>query len=214
MLDLDDNVKLFAFDIDLNENADSDKMYPFQGYYTPLEDDLGSIYEFDPRHAWMDRANPSRPVMKYQFKTLATKLMARITEELEISCAAAYSGGKGIHVYGFTGLIPAADAREGAAMVLESLGGWEPLRGDNFFRPTDWQSPTTDYRNFTIEIFPKQDSLAGKDLGNLMRLPLGRNLKNPKDPTFFIDMTSPMGRMVLIDPIHALTESPWKLAHA
>jgi hypothetical protein len=60
-------------------------------------------------------------------------------------------------------------------------------------------------------VFPKQDSLAGKDLGNLMRLPLGRNLKNPKDPTFFIDMTTPMGVMSPIDPVYALTtETPWK----
>ena len=52
------------------------------------------------------------------------------------------------------------------------------------------------YPNFDLEVYPKQDSLADKDLGNLLRLPLGRNLKNPADPTFFLDLTTPPGVMV------------------
>jgi hypothetical protein len=59
-------------------------------------------------------------------------------------------------------------------------------------------------------VYPKQASLAGKDLGNLLRLPLGRNNKS-KDPTFFMDMTAPLAEMRPVDPEWALTTtSPWK----
>lgn len=216
MLGQDDQVKLFAFDIDLNANVPEDKPNPFQGYWKVYDDDHldGAPVMFDARECWRDRKHPSRQFTKTEFRLIATELMAAIESELEIPCAAAYSGGKGIHVYGFTGLISAADAREGADIVLESVGGWEATRGGNFYRPTNWQDSRTPFRNLTIEVFPKQDSLAGKDLGNLMRLPLGKNHKNPKDPTFFIDMSAPMTELVHVDPIRALTESPWMLAHA
>ena len=134
--------------------------------------------------------------------------MKSIHEELELPCAAAYSGGKGVHVYAFTGPISASDAREGARIVLDSVGGWSPSRGDNFFRSTD-NDPVTGFPNLSIEVFPKQNTLDGKDLGNLMRLPLGRNLKS-SDPTFFIDVRSPMGQMIPVDPVWALeTSNPW-----
>lgn len=136
--------------------------------------------------------------------------MRVIYEEFDLPCVAAYSGGKGVHVYALTGLISAADARDGAAIALEALGGWKPSRGDNFYRSED-TDPFTGYPNLSIEIFPKQDSLAGKDLGNLMRVPLGRN-KRSKDPTFFINPNTPMTRMEPLDPVHALTTAdPWKM---
>lgn len=211
MLKGDDTVKLFAFDIDLEKNSDpeievTDPAY-HQGYWV---DNDGTVLEFDAREAWQNRAHPSRAWSKYQMKMIAHRLMGVISEDFQLPCAAAYSGGKGIHVYAFTGLISAADARDGASIVLDTLGGWKPSRGDNFFRSID-RDPTTGYPNLSIEVFPKQDSLAGKDLGNLMRLPLGRNLKNPKDPTFFIDMTTPMGVMSPVDPVFAMTsQTPWK----
>lgn len=211
LLNKDDTTKLFAFDIDLEEYK-PDK--PERKFYYPSAkgDDAwgGEPIEFNPRKAWQDRRHPARPWMKYQFKMTATKLMQIISKDLGIPCAAAYSGGKGVHVYGFTGSSPAWEAREGAAIVMESLGEWVPARGDNFFKHKD-QDFLTGYPNLSIEVFPKQDSLQGKDLGNLMRLPLGRNLKS-KDPTFFIDMSTEMAEMKPIDPIWALTEGadrPW-----
>lgn len=208
MLDTDSTCKLFAFDIDLEKNkAPIDGNPGFQGYWV---DDEGTVHAFDPRVDWQNRAHPSRNWSKYQLKMVATRFAAKITEELEIPCAVAYSGGKGVHVYGFTGKVPAIDAREGADLVLESVGGWEATRGNNFFKTTD-RSPETGYPNLCIEVFPKQETLDRPEaLGNLMRLPLGRNLKSP-DPTFFIDMTSPMGVMKPVDPVFALTTpSPWK----
>lgn len=206
LLNSDSTCKLFAFDIDLEPNKPKGSPRPYQGHWV---DEDGSVHEFDARADWQVRGHPSRNWSKYQLKMISSKLAARITADLEIPCAVAYSGGKGVHVYGFTGLVPAPDALEGALMVLESLGGWSPSRGNNFFRSDD-QDPESGYPNLTIEVFPKQDSLSDGGLGNLMRLPLGRNLKS-KDPTFFVDLTSPMAQMVPVDPVWAMTTtSPWK----
>ena len=196
--------KLFAFDIDLKKAGRLPTL--------SIEDSAqagGDAYEasFQPepdlRAAWLNRKHPARDLMKLQFKEMAHMLMRAISEELDLPCAAAYSGAKGIHVYAFTGLIPAEEAREGAQIVLDSIGKFKPLRGENFVEHVD-------YENLDIEIFPKQGSLDGKDLGNLMRLPLGKNLKAPREPTFFIDMTSPLGQLKPLDPEKALTSpNPW-----
>ena len=205
LLNTDDECKLFAFDIDLEKN---DEAKNFVGQWPEfIEDAEPTIHTFDAREAWLDRSHPSRNWQKLQLKTVAHRLATVITEDLELPCAVAYSGGKGVHVYAFTGLITAADAREGASIVLDTVGGWKPSRGDNFFRSED-RDPITGFPNLSIEVFPKQSTLADKDLGNLMRLPLGRNLKS-KDPTFFVDMTSPLAQMVPVDPIHALAGKPW-----
>jgi hypothetical protein len=206
LLNSDDTCKLFAFDIDLEKND------PEKGTIGKwpefIEESEFKIHDFDAREAWLDRRHPSRGWQKLQLKTVAHSLAQVVTEDLQLPCAVAYSGGKGVHVYAFTGLIPAADAREGASIVLDTVGGWRASRGDNFFRSED-RNPVTGFPNLSIEVFPKQDSLSGKDLGNLMRMPLGRNLKS-KDPTFFIDMTSPLGQMIPVDPEFALAGNPWR----
>ena len=195
LLSQDSQCKLFVFDVDLEKVGSWDEVY---------EDDVVISRECNPREAWLDRGHPARPQLKQELRTIAHRLGKAVETELEIPWAAAYSGGKGIHVYGFTGLLPASDVRDGALMVIESIKTIQPLRGANFF--TD-----TDFPNMSIEVFPKQSSLEGKDLGNLCRLPLGRNLKNPKDPTFFLDMTSSMNELRPLDPVYALTtDSQWK----
>jgi hypothetical protein len=204
LLSRESKTKLFAFDIDL-EKTGSLPSVPF-----PTEDDEVAFANWEHsftaqnlREAWLNRAHPARDFMKLQFKQIAHKLLKAINEELGLSCAAAYSGGKGIHVYGFTGLIDAGEARLGAQIVLDSIGEFKPLRGENFFHHPD-------YPNLSVEVFPKQNNLDGKDLGNLMRLPLGKNLKAPQEPTFFIDMTAPMGVLQPMNPETALLiESPW-----
>jgi hypothetical protein len=210
LLDTDSTCKLFAFDIDLEKNSPAGVTNPFKGTLPQVPMDPENIdaweqsfVEGDAREAWRDRAHPGRDWMKLQFRSIAHKLVATIEKELAIPTAVAYSGAKGIHVYGFTGLVSADDAREGALIVLEMLGDWKPSRGINFFRCEN-VDPVTGYPNLSIEVFPKQGSLDGKDLGNLMRLPLGRNLKAP-DPTFFIDMRAPMNEFRPVDPAWALT---------
>lgn len=199
LLSADSECKLFAFDVDLEKKG--------VFYY-------GDEFEFsaetdDLRGEWLNRRFVGRNWLKLQFKLMAHKLMRAVVEELDLPTVAAYSGGKGVHVYAFTGLISAAEAREGAQIVLDSLGEFEAVRGENFFKHRD-TDPEKGFPNLSIETFPKQGSLDGKDLGNLMRLPLGRNMKS-KDPTFFIDMRSPMGQMIPRDPAEALlVGNPWQ----
>lgn len=211
LLNQNNECKLFAFDIDLEKNVPPDKPHPFQGYWPEFSPDNESVvlHEFDAREAWLDRKHPSRSWQKYQLKVMSAKLMAVIHEELELPCAAAYSGGKGVHVYAFTGLISAEEAREGAQIVLDSIGEFTATRGTNFFKWKD-DNPVSGFPNLSIEVFPKQNSLDGKDLGNLMRLPLGRNMKS-SDPTFFIDYRTPMAEMKPAEPMWAMTTScPWE----
>lgn len=210
MLGTNDTVKLFAFDIDLEKSDPTKNVKFFHPARIDGDNWGGGPVEFNPREAWADRRHPARSFLKYQLKMTAHSLLKVISEELELPCAAAYSGGKGMHVYAFTGPMPASEAREGAKICLDTLGCWAPSRGDNFFKHAD-QDFLTGYPALSIEVFPKQDSLQGKDLGNLMRLPLGRNLKS-SDPTFFVNMTTAMAEMSPIDPVWAMTEgakSPW-----
>jgi hypothetical protein len=201
LLDTDSTCKLFAFDIDLEKSG----ILPFGENWTDFRE------VEDLRGAWLDRAHPARDWMKYQFKTIAHRLMRYIGDELDLHTAAAYSGGKGIHVYGFVedGLkIPAEEFREGAVFAMNDLN-FEAVKGVNFFKSKE-TDPESGFPNLSLELFPKQGSLDGKDLGNLMRLPLGRNLKS-SDPTFFLDMTTPLADFRPVDPVWALTtDNPWK----
>lgn len=214
LLDENDMVKLFAFDVDLEKSGSwvelpdlSDSEF---GIDNERYDSLIKVHECNPREAWRDRAHPARPWLKYQLRHMADRLCREISETLEIPTAAAYSGNKGIHVYGFTGTIPAGQAREAAEIVLDSIGGIVAKRGKNFFKTED-QDPVSGFPNISIEVFPKQESLSGKDLGNLMRLPLGRNMKS-NDPTFFIDMCAPAMKLVPHpNPIALLASgNPWR----
>lgn len=210
LLDEDSNCKLFAFDIDLEKSGSyitlpdwskapdkfddpaAEEAWFMENSLTDVVDGKGQTL----RDLWMDRsrtAAPARKWFKYQMKHLAHVIAAKVVE-LDIPCAVAYSGSKGVHVYGFTGTLPAQEVREAAMLVLDMLDEFEPMRGKNFFRHKN-DDPVHGFQNFSVEVFPKQGSLDGKTLGNLMRLPLGKNWKNPKDPTFFVDMTTALAEM-------------------
>lgn len=213
LLDADDQCRMFCFDIDLKQNDDN-----FTGYYVPMipyDEGSGMTEEqwdaqnqpiaFNPREDWLNRAHPSRAWLKSQMGMLARKLVSSIQKKLGLPCAAAYSGNKGIHVYGFTGPLPAMQVRAAAHYLIESTDDWELERGQHIYR-YKLQDPFLGYPNFNLEVYPKQDSLGDKDLGNLIRLPLGKNLKNPADPTFFLDLTTPPGVMVPHkNPVRLLT---------
>ena len=223
LLNGNDQCKFFGFDIDLDKPGlwpGVTPVFPFPYEVTEDmrdEDLYKEILEFHPRDAWLDRGHPARGWMKWQLRIVALHLAKTVRTELDIPVAVTYTGAKGLHVYGLTGLMSATDVREGAQIVLDSLAGTSlgavsAVKGDCFYR-FDNQDPIDGQPNLTIEVFPKQDSLDGKDLGNLMRLPLGRNLKNPKDPTFFVDMTSALADIRPLEPVYALTEAatqPWR----
>lgn len=237
MLDDDDLAKLFAFDIDLAKSG----WLPTRALNmeNPTDADWSAwrnSFEYVPdlRGAWHDRKNTfGRDYLKRQMRQLAQIFAAPITQYLNIETAAAYSGNKGIHVYGFTGSLPAGQIQEAAHMVLDTMcnadgSPWlEPLKGKAFFAdsrsdrikydgkepipaPFPEDSDPDNFFNFHIEVFPKQTSLEGKKLGNLMRLPLGVNQHAPKNPTFMIDLTSPLNVLRPTEPIAALKALvPW-----
>jgi hypothetical protein len=206
MLDRNNNCKLIAFDVDLEHRSERNPVG-----WVPTDEDFSQFVDADPREVWHDRSNKiGRAYLKLELRTAAHVLVRAVEEMLGVPVAAAYSGGKGVHVYAFTGSIPAGEAREGAEIVLGSLEQFSLYRGNNFFRVPEPKSGG-DFSNISIEIYPKQETInQEKKWGNLMRLPLGRNQKT-KDPTFFMDMTSAMGQMLPIDPLLALSDSynPW-----
>jgi hypothetical protein len=198
-----DMCKLFAFDIDFEKTGYLPTSFDSDGL--PSEETT----ECNPREAWRNWAHPARNFMKQQLMHVASLLASKAHRELELPVAIAYSGYKGVHVYCFTNTVPTAKAREGAQLVMD-LAGAHLIRGNNFY-----QVPGGDalLENLSIEIYPKQDTIGEKKFGNLLRLPLGVNLKAPKDPTFFIDLTQANGLMIPVKSDHVVeylkSGDPW-----
>lgn len=178
--------RLFAYDIDLITSfVARDPQDPERPDYTWTPDGL---QETGPREAWSSddpELRKLRTQLTQELRGVADGLAARVQRMLGIPVAIAYSGFKGLHVYGFTGRVAAADARAAALDVLMTTKVFRPSRGDNFFRHT--LKPDIGFPNVEIEIYPKQDNLEGKDLGNLMRLPLGVNRKTG-NKCFFLNV--------------------------
>lgn len=207
LVDQDNNVKLFVLDIDLDAvgtwiehpylGADSKEANKYFTDDQALNDQRfmedTKIHQSSPRDDWHNRKHPARPWYKLQLRTLSDLLARAVSKELGIQTAIAYTGNKGLHVYGFTGTMPASQARDGALLALEAAANIYPTgldvaphRGKNFYKFTD-NDPHSLFTNMTVEVFPKQDSVSHGGYGNLVRLPLGRNLKHAKDPCFFLD---------------------------
>lgn len=196
------NAKLFALDIDLRDA--NGKWIPtpsakdFESAEKLFGDDPEKLEEAiahlrkpqggNPRELWQDKKHPARPYYLRQMKAVADEFSQRIWDEFngEIPVACAYSGFKGIHVYGFTGMAPAADIRALGQAVIESFDRYRPQKGGNFWLDKE-EDPEKGFRNFEIELFPKQDAVREDGYGNLMRLPMGVNKKAPKGRAFFID---------------------------
>jgi len=214
MLSKDSMCKLFAFDIDLWQAVDPEtgKMIPGSypnGVFAEMVGPNAILELPDLRATWQSRAKEdaeARNWLKYQMKMLA-HILAKKVVELDIDCAVAYSGSKGVHVYGFMPqAIPANEVRSAAQLVMEMTDEFTILKGHHFFKHKN-DDPESGFPNFSVEVFPKQDSLDEGGFGNLMRLPLGTNQKNPKDPCFFLDMTSPLGQFKPHpDPVRLLTD--------
>jgi hypothetical protein len=216
LLNKDNQCKLFAFDIDIDGIKSG----------TPKEDwcllptsyidgEYREYFHIDGRLAWKtdmagfqldggptytrDMQIVSRDFLRYQLRRVADELMIAIRENLEIPTVFAYTGNKGLHVYGFTGLMDAKDVREGAEICAEAAR-MRPHKGSNFWKPTDnFAEPCA----LTVEIFPKQTTIGEDGFGNLLRLPLGKNLKNPEHPTFFCSDV-PGGERSSITPVDTL----------
>ncbi len=204
----DNTCKLFAFDIDLDKTGwwIDTTIDPAEGLPQLLRDGVTC----NPRTIWAE----GEPIAAVEYFTAALRGLAdglayaiqRLFDG-DIHTAIYSSGGKGLHVYGFMAEPqPAADVREYAHCVLNEFGVFKPLRGDNFWKHTQQGA----YQNLTIEVFPKQDNLDGKDLGNLMRLPLGVNQKTGRRGHFITSTALPT-RLVEMDPMRVLSgDLPWE----
>lgn len=218
MLSPKSEVKLFAFDIDLEKASPEKEIYwPMPtGYDTKAGEWIG-FADANPRGTW-ERISEYADIpwmqefLEYQLWYVAHRICRAIETTLQIPYAVAYSGHKGLHVYGFTGLCSAEEARDGAQIVLDHTGCFEPARGKSFFkhkRELDYN--TQSCPQVSVEMFPKQTTLEGqKGFGNLMRLPLGvhqmRPLTHPHHAKF-IDLRARGAGQHFIerDPIEALT---------
>lgn len=188
--------KLIVFDCDLDEVGNwverptNERLAEITSD-TEFMDSL-VVHQALPRKDWHNRRHPGRPWFKYQMRVIADTLTSSIQNNYGMDCVTAYSGNKGVHVYAFfPEPVEARVARKVSLLILEGAGklispdhGFERFKGENFFKHAE-TDPYYNLRNFTVEVFPKQDEV--KDLGNLVRLPTGKNLKNPADPCFFVD---------------------------
>jgi hypothetical protein len=213
LLNPDNNCKLFAFDLDLDDHGHLPTLDMLKVQDDADAQDWHASFEMsNPRAAWRDRAHPARAYIKSEFMAAATRLSREIAK-LGLPTLTAYSGNKGIHVYGFTGIMEAKLVREAAFLVLNALG-CEAIKGDIFFKFPSRMNEPNDL--MTIEVFPKQDELDDGRFGNLMRLPLGKNTKSP-DPTFFMDTFDdgvPRSFTPHPDPRAALAKVLTELQHA
>lgn len=196
VLSAESQCKLFCYDLDLKPTG-------------VWQDDLGVWHELNPRDAWLDVNHPSRKWQTIQLRCLSEGLALRIQRLLGLGVAITYSGAKGFHVYAFAdGPEPAADMRAAAVHILDDFGCFKRVRGDHFWEH-DSDDPNFGYPNIGLEVFPKQDSLDGKDLGNLLRLPLGINRKS-NQRGFFVDVRCGYDTLQEADPLQALTTlNPW-----
>lgn len=145
---------------------------------------------------WFDRYSlHTRAWLKYKMRYLAEVLTTVLRNDAGMDCAAFYSGNKGIHVYGFfPGHVEASNAREIGKYVLQKTVGLishncyltENPGGYTIGGPgtQSGQEALSGYKldhidgmpYFNIEVYPKQDQIPEGGYGNLLRLPLGRNL--------------------------------------
>lgn len=189
LLGTDDRCKVACFDLDLAKSG------------------IWGGEPIEPRKEFANPESTYREGLIGQLSSAAEVLARRAHRELDVHVAIAFSGSKGCHVYLFFGAEPANEVREAALMVLKSVGEFEPLRGANFF------SHRNEEMSLTAEVFPKQESLDGKDLGNLLRLALGRNRKSGLEGCFLRVGGGKRGTFARMDPVAALgSELPWDAA--
>lgn len=193
----DDCVKLVAFDLDARKEP------------ARVGDDEHLCD--DPRAVLGDPAHPDYPEVIFQLRVLSRLIMRQLIVaaeemELEVTPAMAFSGSKGIHVYGWL------DRGRTKADIAIDLGGltldsFEDL-GISFHavgRSATFRNECT-FPAIDVEIYPKQRTVQDKQYGNLMRLPLGRNLKTNGQSTFLKDLKfdGDEYRFLPMDPLQAL----------
>jgi hypothetical protein len=222
LLDSDSHARVLCFDVDLTdgpgywiqpadlsalpENAftgpDAEHWYANNSY----RHELSNV-----RATWQQKDQAPRDWIKAQMRKIAEMFSSRIHTELGIGTACTYSGSKGVHIYGFTGDMDAAEVREAALLIMASFDRFQKNpRSNNYIDTSTDQFDS--FANFEIEVFPKQARIEEGGYGNLLRLPLGRNLKTT-DPTFFLNQLTSHNSLVPASLDHTMqileTGNPW-----
>ena len=233
ILSKESTAKVFCFDIDLEQHVKSEDERPVKwDVLDPRDNETiiqreGNAREFwHPERMWQwcstcgkgwyidfqpprcvdpdhehdlgTGTNPDTMALTSILQQTAFALAAKANELLDIPVAVSYSGNKGLHVYGLVGEQPAADIRMAANLVLDAMDHYAPSRGHVFFR-----DKRDGFDALSIEVFPKQDALEGKDLGNLIRLPLGINRKSGNRGYFL--KQGALGHLVEADAMESMT---------
>ena len=234
LLSKDSTCKVFCFDIDLEQHVANEDKRPvkwvvldprdhetlieregnardfwrpermwqwctvcLKGWYTDFAE--ARCVDQDHEHTIEVGGNPDTLALTSLLQQTAFGLAAKVTELLEIPVAVSYSGNKGLHVYGLVGEQPAADVRMAANLIIGASDHYVPARGNVFFRDA-----RPEFDPISIEVFPKQDALDGKDLGNLIRLPLGINRKSGNRGYFL--KPGAYGYLTEMDAMEAMTK--------
>ena len=171
LLDENSNCKLFAFDIDLVKHGQNCpgpgcKGCPVDFLGMEIDPETGNVILNGLEYSRLVRdafKNPGEyecyETLVINLRCMADGLARMIHRKYGIPVAIAKSGSKGLHVYGFTGEMPAEVQKQLALDLLTGTGAFEAVRGDNFWKHS------SSYPMLEIEVFPKQTSLDGKDLG-------------------------------------------------
>lgn len=188
--------KVFVLDIDLKEKG---RLRDWDAAHETF-----TYRDVEPRTIWNGPSQNDKNNLRTQLRCLGEGLALRAEKLLGIKTAFAYSGNKGVHVYGLLGTTDAATAMGAAVEVLESFETFEPARGKAFWKHVDA------YDSLEIEIFPKQEEVKEGHFGNLVRLPLGIHRKSGQ-AAYFIDTNAGYEAMVPDDnPMLALTAGSFR----
>jgi len=185
LVDESDKTRVVAFDIDFDEDFPS------------------SVGDVNPREVFNEPDHPANLELTRYLRCMGDGLVWLLHRNYPtVKALCTFSGSKGLHVYGtFGGTTTAQAARDVALTTMASLGKMEHFtasKGTNFYKATE-------YPHLTIEVFPKQDSIATGGFGNLLRLPLGVNQKTGREG-FFYDLGAPIDQLVPTDPIQTLEQ--------
>lgn len=127
LLDEESNVKIVAFDIDLEKigltcDYTSENINKFVQEVSDNGVTEEEFFEFNvcnPREVWLDHGNPGRAWIEEQMRMIVDSFFQAMYGLGGITPLATYSGSKGAHVYGiFTDKFPAGDARDFAVDVV------------------------------------------------------------------------------------------------
>lgn len=207
LLDQDSMVRFVAFDIDLKDKGnfypirDFDELMSYTAGLPPEECDAILDLERSVGNLEESLHRPDFPAHRWSRVMLTTTSLGiclAVTKVLGLPSLEVVTGG-GMHVLvPFGNLVPAADARQMAREVMDSVG-LAPTKGDNFFG-----SPTNPDSGIEIEVFPKQDTNQG--FGNLIRLPMGWHMTAQRR-TYFMDRPKMVNSwdMPKADPLEALS---------